>query len=495
MKGIIRPACMLILTVIVTGCVQRLERKLTPPDRVRTLDGRSPFLKVHTLNGRVYVLSPWRVAPDEKAVSGPGEVLDADRAVAGRGEFTVPIDSVAVFETNVVHTSPSVAALAVVTGASLALTVYCAQNPKACFGSCPTFYVSDGERPTLQAEGFSSSIARALEATDVDALYRARVTGRDLEIGMKNEALETHNIRYVHLLAAPRPEGRRVFVTSDGIFYQTEATLEPRACAAPEGDCVSALRAFDGVERFSLTDSTDLATREIASRQTLVSTFLFYQTLAYMGRSAGQWFAEMERGNEMALENSRNILRALCGIEVFIQNSAGVWVSAGEMNETGPLATDMHLLPLPHLSPGISKVRLSLARGHWRLDYAALVKLGRRVEPLRLQPSVVHRNGVPDERARQLLLDPARILTTLPGDEYTLVYHLPEDSGRYELFLEGRGYYLEWMREAWLAEENPARAALMFFDPRGAFRAMAPEFKKVEAQMETSFWSSRYARP
>ncbi len=58
-------------------------------------------------------------------------------------------------------------------GISLAVTAYCIANPKACFGSCPTFYLEDEggrepERP--QAEGFSESIARVLEARDIDAL-------------------------------------------------------------------------------------------------------------------------------------------------------------------------------------------------------------------------------------------------------------------------------------------------------------------------------------
>jgi hypothetical protein len=106
---------------------------------------------------------------------------------------------------------------------------------------------------------------------------------------------------------------------------------------------------------------------------------------------------------------------------------------------------------------------------------------------------MVYRGDVVDENAGQLLLDSASVLTTLPGDEYKFVYQLPEDFGRYELFLESRGYYLEWMREEWLKEENPARAAMLFLEPQSALRAMAPEFKKIEAEMEKLFWSSRYA--
>ncbi len=83
-------------------------------------------------------------------------------------------------------------------------------------------------------------------------------------------------------------------------------------------------------------------------------------------------------------------------------------------------------------------------------------------------------------------------MSTLPGDEYTLVYPLPGLESDYEFFLESRGYYLEWMRAEWIAEENPLRAAQLFLDPASALKTMAPEFKQVEADMERVFWSSRY---
>ena len=138
--------------------------------------------------------------------------------------------------------------------------------------------------------------------------------------------------------------------------------------------------------------------------------------------------------------------------------------------------------------------RLRLTRGHWRIDYVAIARLTRRVEPIRLDPVSVRRGGTADPNALVLLRDSTRTLVTLPGDEYTLVYRLPEDFTRRELFLEARGYYLEWMREEWLAEENLLRAAALFVDPAGAMRAMAPEFKRREADMERAFWGSKYLR-
>ena len=64
----------------------------------------------------------------------------------------------------------------------------------------------------------------------------------------------------------------------------------------------------------------------------------------------------------------------------------------------------------------------------------------------------------------------------------------------YELFLESRGYYLEWIRDEWVADEDLSRATMIFLNPELALRKLAPEFKQVEAEIEELFWNSRYAQ-
>ncbi|MDE0089156.1 MAG: hypothetical protein OXU23_25795 [Candidatus Poribacteria bacterium] len=493
-----------------------LKRKLTAPAQFQSLDSSSPFLKAHMSDGRVYILSSWKVDSENQTVTGQGEVLNANREILETGELTILINSVAIFETNTQHIPPEVQvrSAVLITTAALgsALAIYCASHPKACFGSCPTFYVSDGNQLALQAEGFSASVAPSLEASDVDALYHARPIESRFKIQMKNEALETHVVRHVDLLAVKRQSGGRVFQTADSTFWETDTIVVPSAASAPEGDCLTLLQSIDGQERFSEADSEYLATREtldlefknvpvgnvglvIAARQSLMSTFLFYQGLAYMGRYAGQWIAALERGDPNLEKAVTGIGQTLGGIEVLLQDHTGKWVSIGEVKETGPLATDVHLVKLPAIKRERVNIRLRLTTGHWRLDAVQLVKLGKQLNPVRLSPVAVNQDGVSADEAHRLLTDPTKTLTTLPGDVYTLVYQLPKDFESYELFLESRGYYLEWIREEWLADENPALAGMMLFNPERALRVLAPEFKKVEVDMEEKFWGSRYEKP
>lgn len=498
------------------GCGYALKRSLTAPAQFQSLDTSSPFLKAHMHDGRVYILSSWKV--DSVKVIGQGEVLNANRAILETGGFTIPIDSVAIFETNTPYIPPEIQAKTVLlmigSVAVIGIVAYAVSQPSSSSiaGSCPTFYVSDGHQPILQAEGFSASVAPSLEASDVDALYRARPTDSRFEIQMKNEMLETHVVRHVDLLAVKRQPGGRVFLTTDGTFWETDTIVEPNAASAPEGDCLSLLQAIDGQERFSEADSEYLATREtldiefenvpvgsnglvIAARQSLMSTFLFYQGLSYMGRYAGEWIAALERHDTPIEKAITGIGQTLGGIEVLLQDDTGKWITIGEVNETGPLATDVHLVKLPAIKRERVNIRLRLTKGHWRLDAVKLVKLGEQRNPIRLSPVAVNQDGVSADEALQLLTDPKKALTTLPGDIYTLVYQLPKDFESYELFLESRGYYLEWIREEWLSDENPALAAMMLFNPERALRVLAPEFKEIEVDMEKKFWGSRYEKP
>lgn len=515
-----------VALALAAGCTHIIERQLHDPAVPETLDYASPYLKAHMRDGRVYVLSDWRADTAGAAMVGQGELLDVNRIRLASGMFRIPVDSVALYETNVTERSGASAALTVMTGITAAVAGLCVLNPKACFGSCPTFYAPGADHEwTLQAEGFSHAIAPALEATDIDMLLHTRPAARDFTLRLTNEAFETHVIRRADLLAAPRPVSGRAYVTSDGTFLTATSPTPPVRCTGLDArdNCLDAVIAADGVERATPADSTDLAAREVielaftdipdgelglvlVSRQTLMTTFLIYQALAYMGRDAGRWLAAMERGHE-ARGRAAEIGQLLGGIDVMVERSHG-WEAVGRSGETGPIAVDTRVVPLgiqrglhdgdddteAQAGPEPLRLRLRLTRGLWRLDAVQLVALGDTVEPVRVRPAAVTRDGAADDAALRALLDPDATLVTLPGDGYEISYRLPEDPASHDLFLEARGYYLEWMRQEWMAEENPLLAARFLVDPAGALRALAPAFKDMESEMERLFSGSRYAR-
>jgi hypothetical protein len=502
-------------TVAAAGCEQHGYRARFHPSsaEVPARDGTtSEFLKAHTRRGEVFVFETWTF--DEKQVTGRGRRYDVYRNVVADGAFTVALADVAIFETNRPEVVPRSAAgyviLGVVTAASLAVTLFCAVNPKACFGSCPTFYV-DGK---LEAEGFSASIARPLEATDVDAMWTAaRSGGGTIDIEMVNEALETHLVDHVRLLAAPRDGGKRgarVYRAGDRYFAAAPATA-PASCRAVAfgTSCLDDVRAVDEAAYLSPADGKDLIEKEtleltfpaprsragivIAARNSLLNTFVFYQGLAYAGRNAAAWYARLDADeNAPLVAEVDRLIHVFGGIDVFVKDGAGAWQRAGAYDEVGPLAREVQLVAVPpevELGPGPLEVRLTMTRGAFKLDQVGLVALDQEVRPVALEPVAVTRRHEPDEAALQRLRPGGDRLTTYPGDAYGIRFELPP--GEWELFLESRGHYYEWIREPWLLEENALYAAEMLDDPRAALRRLAPAYKRVEDRMESIFWQSR----
>lgn len=215
--------------------------------------------------------------------------------------------------------------------------------------------------------------------------------------------------------------------------------------------------------------------------------------MAYMGRRVGDVLAAMETAGPDGARALLGMGRVLGGIEVEAAVGDGPWKAVGAFQEAGPLAGDVLVLP-GGTWRGPVRVRLRMARGAWRLDQVALAHLGPAVDVVRVPPARVERNRRPDPVALASLLDPDRHLVTTMGDEYRLVFDVPEGFVGAQAFLESRGYYYEWMRSEWLAEEDASMAHLVVARPEEALRSLAPAYKRREAAMEGSFWASRFRK-
>jgi hypothetical protein len=477
-----------------------------PPNTARP----SETLKAHMRAGDLYILSSWTSPAEARSLQGRGQHYDVARRMLDSGEFTLPVDSVALFEANDQKTIYPFAAqgVAVLTTLGAAVSAACLADPKSCFGSCPTFYVDGPDSAVVQAEGFSSSVARALEARDVDALVLG-ARGGTVSLRMRNEAWETQAVRRVALLVVPKPFGGRVLAVGDSLYFPATDFVAANECRGSGGSCAKPLAALDALEWTSRTDSSDLATREelelvfprvpahpaiaLRARNSLVSTFVFYQTLAFFGSDVGDYLATMERAGSAFARSAFGMADMLGGIDVQLRRPDGSWYDAGSFHEAGPIAGDVKAIPLP-LEPSDHSVhvRLRLAKGNWRIDWAALASLGDPVVPDRVAPERVERGGEPDERALATLRGGTRHLVALPGDEYRLSFVLPRAADQLELFLESEGYYYEWMRREWLVERDPELAMLAVMNPAAALRRLAPAFKQRESQMDELFWRSRF---
>lgn len=478
--------------------------------------GNRPFLKAHMHNGDVYILTDqWSLDQQSQAVSGTGTLYDFNRNAKFQGSVSIPVDSVAIFETNTKIVKPEssrVTALSILAGLDLMVGVFCLTNPKACFGSCPTFYLNPRDNLIYaDAEGFSSAISPSLEYYDIDALKKSAINDGRLSLTMKNEALETHCIKDVKILAYPLKDGERVYHTPEKGFFLCRNHYSLTGAHASEGDVTRLLESQDRKERFSPADNRDLDCREeiyldfdsvndsqalgliLNFRQTLMTTYFIYSAMGYMGDEVGDIFSKLERNREMNMKLKDGISKKLGDVDVYVFDSdKRRWIFQGGLYETGPIAINRQFIPLQSWvkGPGV-RIKLVLNKGLWRVDYAALSGIEKKVELQEFHPDSVIRNGENDSLALASLLSPDKHLISMPGSEYRFNFTFPGKQTDYELFLYSKGYYLEWMRHNWIKDKNLPKLRQMVYHPSKYLKSETQSYKKYEKTMETEFWNSR----
>lgn len=477
-----------------------------------------PFIKVHLKNGDVSIIHNWQVYAEQDCLKGKGYEWDYNREIKDTGELAYTFNEITLLETNDYSAIKSLdqgrfTSLALMTGINMALTLMCATNPKACFGSCPTFFIGDNVKlDEARAEGFSSAITPSMESRDIDAL-RTVTTDSELHLTMTNEALETHVINQLSLLTVKTSRHEAAFVDKDDHFYIAEHPVPPNSVFIDDKNILSQLCASDGIEYFSESGHDDLSEKEevimqfsngssapkgliLQFRQTLLTTFLLYTGYSYMGNEVGDYLSRIERDKKNRKMVSKPY-QLLGGLEVsYYCRQSKKWKTIDEIYETGPIASNQVIVPLPdNDAPGGEiTLKINMTRGLWRLDYVGLSHNISEVKPEKVQPSACLSN---DSNAGNEILslvcdNDTDYLVSLPGDRYRFVFELPSLPANYSntLFLSSKGYYLEWIRKEWMLHKDHKRLKRMLMNHSGEWKALAREYKMVESDMEEAFWNS-----
>lgn len=477
------------------------------------------YFKIHFKNGDVSLLENWGLNHTQDSIHGEGVQFDFNRDQLKEGKLQYDLEEIAIIETNQLNDikgrdKERISTLSIVTGLNAVLGILCITNPKACFGSCPTFYI-DGDTfiHEARAEGFSSSISPALEKKDIDALNFS-TRAKSFEITMKNEALETHMVNELHLLAVPRAKNDNIFHDKYGNFYNCGPVLEFKTATPTDKNIIEKVGKLDQQEYFSTTDENDLAAKEsllfewtpvqkseygvvLNFRQTLLTTFLLYSGISYMGDEVGDYFAKIE-SNEAYKKRLSNPFKKLGNIELSLWNSSkNSWESIESIFETGPIAKNLLLVPLKDdIKVGEPvRIKLEMSKGLWRMDYVGLTSIKNEVKPIELMPSTIETVHGAYYSNDYVNSDDEQYLVSFPGDEFNFSFEMPElkDQFSHELFLSVKGYYLEWIRQAWLDEKQPEKLKKMLLNDKATWVDLAREYKSMEYDMESVFWNSKYS--
>ena len=480
---------------------------------------RTP-LKAHLSDGSTVVFRDGAYLTSTQ-VSGNGfryALLSQDAQPAP----SISLDSIVAFETfeGRVMAAPTVITTVAATALGALATAVLAV---AIFGSCPTVYADTGTGPVLEAEGFSYAIAPLFEHRDVDRLRVRPGADGVIRLELRNEALETHYINSIELLAASHAPGVRVLpdqsnrlaavgdvrpltaardragrdvraqlAVADGNLFATDASTLAAARAGDLNDWID-LEA-DGVP------AGDSLTVVLRLRNSLLNTVLLYDEML-SNPDALEWLHRELQTISTAVDLSRWYTRTM-GMHAAAGADAATLAAqspTARLNDVGPLAfRDVALvLPRPPSRDGTVRVRLRFVADNWRIDYAAIggaparpasrtVGLSRVTVP---HPATGG-PAVADTAALAALSDTDdRYLETRPGQRMTLEF----DAGRTTdpsttYSIAWQGWYREWIRKQWVT--TPARTTTFVPGDSSLMSAMR-KWRERQVEFERQFYSTR----
>jgi hypothetical protein len=282
------------------------------------------------------------------------------------------------------------------------------------------------------------------------------------------------------------------------MFYGSAKQVLPKAAKVAGHDVFNALLVSDGHEYFPQADPENLAAKEelileftagdleedktllLDFRQSLMTTYFIYSAMAYMGDEVSDIFAKIEREKDLYTKLDQGLKSDQGELEVYLWNEE---VELGELQgalyETGPIAANRQIVPLENVYSLLPiRIKLRMNKGLWRLDYAALASLDRQIEPIKLRPKQLKKNGSIHLFAQHQLVDPEKHLISMPGEYFKLKYQLPDVDQSCALHLYSQGYYMKWMRQDWLADKNLLKLNQMMNHPARYLRREAEAYKR-----------------
>lgn len=519
--------CSLLATTGLSACLVRFWSTKPRAVDLKALDAgtytmKSP-MRVHLLDGTTVVFRNGATVGMGRLIGvGAAYPLLQDTLLQRRDTIALAdVVGVETYEGKVLmaqSVTASIAASAVTAFGTALLMV-------AIFGSCPTLYADSGTGPVLQAEGFSYAIAPMLEHRDVDPLNVRPGPDGIIRLELRNEAMETHFINHVELLAVrhatgaslvPDQSGKVVLVDDAHAFTAARdragRDVRPELASADGQLFASAPSTVASAHVGDLDDWIDVDADNLAPgdsvavvlrlRNSLLNTVLLYDGILG-GRDAGDWLTTGMLRIGTALEVSRWYVGTM-GMHATVD---GVPVPAragyhARLGDVGPIAYRDVAIVLPRSSPNARRVhvRLRFVADEWRIDKAFIGghvsrPVAERVQLARvLVPTPADGGAAREDTAAFRALGDAddQYLQTMPGQRMMLHFNPGRSSARADstttYLMAWQGWYREWLRGSWLAQ--PSRTT-PWVPGDSAVSTALTTWRAKRLQLEREFYATR----
>jgi hypothetical protein len=387
----------------------------------------------------------------------------------------------------------------------------------AIFGSCPTVYTSNGADQRLEAECFSYSIGSKYELPDLDRLEQRTPSSGRFTLRLKNEALETHYIDRFRLGYVDHPAGTEAFPTDDGDVLLARNLVPALTARNSEGtDLSRLLRTRDNVayRLDSLTAGRMLARKKkdyidvtlnvphnatgvtlaLRGRNSLENTILLYDVMMRdQGLEVANW---SEKLNDSYLYAWRlyQWYSGVSGLDISVEHD-GEFVPAGRISDTGPIAWKPVAAHIPLGDHGDTvRIRLSFLPDSWNIDWLGFDATEEEQPELHYISSSSIQDNAGMARAdaiRAINDDDGDYLVTYPGEWMDLSFDLPPGAGMQRtLFLDSKGYYVEWVRPEWVRERSQV-AGFDISEPEAIRNRLAQIWVARKPAFENQFFQYR----
>ena len=513
-----RLACVLLVIAGLTSCIHKYTsldvRELPVGDAVEPTDVTTP-VRVHLADGSTVVYRSG-VSVGTDSLRGAGQRYDVLTgamsvvrsvpmdSVLGLEAFSIKPNSGSTVAVSALTTTAAIGAGAVLTGLALV----------AIFGSCPTVYTMAPEGEILEAELFSYSIAPLLEARDVDVIGTVVRSDGTVELEIRNEALETHRINYLGMLAVEHEADETVMPDARGAPVAVAELSTPPSVRDASGTDVSAIVARrDGAHFASaprlladvsvdrLYDHLDLALPPMPGadsvavvlrmRNSLLNTVLFYdQMLASAGAQALDWLGSdlQQIGPAVALGEWYT---SRMGMQVQVGDGAS-FRTVQRVPDAGPIAWKDVAVIVPVISPQDSvRIRLAFVVDEWRIDRIQIAARVRRPEVREVPVTqVIDAAGAVREDVRMHMAEPDEdYAESLPGQHFTARFAVGATTAPARTFLvAAQGYYTEWLRADWIRQ---ARGPERFVPGDAALVTAIERWRDAKPSFEKRFYATR----
>jgi len=509
----LRVVTIVLSALLIAGCMfYRTDIQQTDPTKMRTdkpVVIRSPT-KAHLKDGSVALFDKGFTLTNG-ALVGEGQQYDLTRSQ--RTLITsLPMESVAILEYYDKKLRPLESSLGTAGAVLASLPLL-----KAIFGSCPTVYTLDDGHHSLEAELFSHSIARRLEGRDLDRLEGGAPQNGEFSLRITNEALETHYINQLSLVAVDHAPGQEVFPTPDRqfAFFGTAAPLtEARSKTGRDVRLAVARRdsqwyasdpaLITALAKGKIDDWIDVAvqappgartmTVALRARNTLLTTVLLYDVaLRSQGVRALDWMGA-DLGNPLAAWRLHRWFSENFSIRVERRDGDSTH-DVARIDPTGPIAWHQVAQRIPVHAGENVHLRFSFLPDNWVIDWigvsfdAAEAQRAEEIAPGALSCARIGQRANAADLGKR---DKAYLITS-PGDHCMVKFAVgpPPGAMQRNYFLRSRGFYIEWLREEWLAESlrNPNGEK---FEPNDAtIVRTAQRWLSEKPALEAQFFNTR----